>query len=302
MTQTQAWIHALRPRTLPLSLAGIILGGALAHVHAPAYWSGLTFGLALITTVLFQLVSNLANDLGDSQKGTDNAERVGPTRAVQSGMISEKQMKSAVLLTGALSFVAAGLLIYSAQHLINANTSWFYLVLAIACITAAVLYTVGKRAYGYNGLGDLMVLLFFGFVSVLGIYPLLTGSFSFALILPALSVGLLSTGVLNLNNLRDHVNDANSGKRTLVVMMGFERAKTYHTLLIALGMGTLTSYLVAFDHYFALISLLPFVIIFRKHIQRVSGCTEPKLLDPELKIVALSTFGIAVLTGILIQF
>lgn len=302
MNQTSAWIHALRLRTLPLSLAGIIMGSALAHANSPSQWSALTFGLALLTTVLFQLVSNLANDLGDSQKGTDNANRVGPVRAVQSGAISQGQMSRAVAFTSVLSFLSAAALIVSALNQISMNLVWFYVFLALACILAAILYTVGKRAYGYNGLGDVMVLLFFGFVSVLGIYPLLTGTLDILLIFPALAIGLLSTGVLNLNNLRDHVNDAQSGKRTLVVLLGFDRAKRYHTLLISLGMGCLTFYLIYSEHYLALIGLLPFVIILQKHVQRVAQCNEPKLLDPELKIVALSTFGIAVLTGILIQF
>lgn len=302
MTKTQAWIHALRLRTLPLSLAGIIMGGALAHEKSPKDWSSLTFGLALLTTVLFQLISNLANDLGDSQKGTDNEDRVGPTRAVQSGIISEAQMKRAVLLTSILSLLAAGLLIYSSRTHLNATLILFYILLTSFCILAAILYTVGKRAYGYNGLGDVMVVLFFGFVSVMGIFPLLTGTLDLSLVFPATSIGLLSAGVLNLNNLRDHVNDAVSNKRTLVVILGFENAKKYHTLLISLGMGCLAFYLIYMEYYIAFGCTLPFVFILQKHIKRVKRCAEPKELDPELKIVALSTFGIALICGILMQF
>ena len=218
MSKGGAWIQAMRLRTLPLSLAGIIAGSAVAYFNG--FWDGLIFGLAMSTTVLFQILSNLANDLGDGVKGTDNEHRVGPERAVQSGVISPKAMKNGVILNALLSLISAGLLIYFGTKNMPAKMIWFYGAFALLCVLAAITYTVGKRAYGYMGLGDLMVLLFFGGVSVLGVYSLYAKSFLNENILLAFGFGLLSTAVLNLNNMRDFQNDHASGKITMVVRMG----------------------------------------------------------------------------------
>jgi 1,4-dihydroxy-2-naphthoate octaprenyltransferase len=299
MTKKQAWVHALRLRTLPLSVAGIILGSGIAFFKGFENYAVL--GLALLTTLLFQILSNLANDLGDSIKGTDNAQRVGPTRAVQSGVISPKEMKNAVILTSVLSFISAGVLIYIGTQKMPMETVFFYAFLAISCVAAAIMYTVGKKAYGYNGLGDLMVFLFFGVVSVMGVYPLFAKSLDWSLILPATTIGLLSTAVLNLNNMRDRVNDAASGKRTLVVFMGGDLAKIYHALLILVAIGCHIYFLSILQHELAFIGLLPGVVLVL-HVRKVMQTKNPRDFDPELKKVALSTFALALLTSIGLAF
>ncbi len=295
MTKKQAWIHALRLRTLPLSISGIILGSALAFCKG--FENYVVLGFALLTTLLFQILSNLANDLGDSIKGTDNAQRVGPTRAVQSGVISPKEMKNAVILTSVLSFISAGVLIYFGTKEMPQATIFFYIFLAIACVAAAILYTVGKKAYGYNGLGDLMVFLFFGVVSVMGVYPLYAKAIDWTLLMPASTIGLLSTAVLNLNNMRDRVNDATSGKRTLVVMMGGDLAKIYHAFLILIALGLHLYFISELHHEMAFIGLLPGVVLVL-HVRKVMQTKNPRDFDPELKKVALSTFALALLTAI----
>lgn len=293
MTKNQAWIKALRLRTLPLSLSGIVLGSGIAKFNG--FWDWNIFVFAMITTILFQIVSNLANDLGDSMKGTDNEHRVGPMRSVQSGLISKKEMSIAVAVTSFLSFIAASALIFFGTKGLPFGMLWFYGGLAVSCILAAITYTVGKKAYGYNGLGDIMVFLFFGCVSVMGVYPLFAKSIDLLLILPASCIGLLSAAVLNLNNMRDRVNDAKSNKRTLVVLMGPNLAKLYHVILILGALACQTVYLLETKHEPALIGLLPGIVLIL-HVRKVMRTTDPKNFDPELKKVALSTFGIAVLT------
>lgn len=293
MMKNQAWIKALRLRTLPLSLSGIVLGSGIAKFNG--FWDWNIFVFAMITTILFQIVSNLANDLGDSMKGTDNEHRVGPMRSVQSGLISQKEMSIAVAVTSFLSFIAASALIFFGTKGLPFGMLWFYGGLAVSCILAAITYTVGKKAYGYNGLGDIMVFLFFGCVSVMGVYPLFAKSIDLLLILPASCIGLLSAAVLNLNNMRDRVNDAKSNKRTLVVLMGPNLAKLYHLILILGALACQTVYLLETKHEPALIGLLPGIVLIL-HVRKVMRTTDPKNFDSELKKVALSTFGIAVLT------
>lgn len=295
MTKNQAWIKALRLRTLPLSLSGIILGSFVAKFNE--YWDWAIFSLALLTTILFQIVSNLANDLGDSIKGTDNDDRVGPMRSVQSGLISKKEMRNAVIFTSVLSFITAGVLIFIGTKGLSTSMLWFYIGLAIASVLAAITYTIGKRAYGYNGFGDIMVFIFFGIVSVMGVYPLFSKSIDWMLILPASCIGLLSAAVLNLNNMRDRINDTKSNKRTLVVMMGANTAKMYHSFLVLGGLACLAVFIFKINHPFAFIGLIPGIILLL-HVRKVMQTTDPKEFDPELKKVALSTFGIAVLTSI----
>ena len=295
MTKSQAWIKALRLRTLPLSLSGIIIGSAIAKYNG--FWDWNIFLLSLLTTVLFQIVSNLANDLGDSIKGTDNKDRVGPMRSVQSGLISKNEMRNAVVITSIVSLLSAGTLIYLGTTNLPISILWFYCGLAVACIFAAITYTIGKKAYGYYGLGDIMVFLFFGIVSVLGVYPLYAKSIDWIILLPACSIGLLSAAVLNLNNMRDRTNDAKSGKNTLVVKIGPDWAKLYHAFLVLGGVICQLLFLVNLNHSLAFIGLLPAIILIL-HLQKVMKTKNPKDFDPELKKVALSTFGIAVLTAI----
>ncbi len=281
----------MRLRTLPLSLSGIVMGSAVAYYQD--YWNWMIFALAVITTILFQIVSNLANDLGDGLKGTDNENRVGPSRMVQSGEITPQQMKRAVILTSVLSFISAGSLIYVGAQNMSGSIIWFYAVLAILCVLAAITYTVGKRAYGYHGMGDLMVLIFFGFVSVLGVYSLYSKLFILDMILPAATIGLLSTAVLNLNNMRDYVNDAKSGKNTLVVKMGPNMAKLYHAILILFALTSLAIFIALFKEPILFIAMVPAVMLLM-HLRKVMQIKETKDFDPELKVVSLSTFALSV--------
>ncbi|MEJ6776922.1 MAG: 1,4-dihydroxy-2-naphthoate octaprenyltransferase [Crocinitomicaceae bacterium] len=297
MSKSKAWISALRLRTLPLSLSGILLGSGFAHYNS--YWDTTIFVLAMFTTILFQIVSNLANDLGDGIKGTDNNERIGPERAIQSGDISQKEMKIAVVFTATLSLLSAIALIYFSATNMPDSIVIFYVILAITCIAAAITYTVGKKAYGYHGMGDIMVFIFFGVVSVLGVYSLYAKSFLDLSVLLAIFVGLLSTAVLNLNNMRDYHNDAKSKKNTLVVKMGQNNAKFYHLLLIITALIALTLFLDQLGEPLAFLILLPSVILF-VHARKVMQIKNPKDFDPELKKVALTTFTISLITTIVL--
>lgn len=295
MSKTGAWISAMRLRTLPLSLSGIILGSAVAHFNG--FWNYSIFIFAITTTVLFQILSNFANDLGDGVKGTDNDKRVGPKRAIQSGAISIKEMKIGVILTTILSFTSAGYLIYISSQSMSSATIWFYIGLAITSVIAAITYTVGKNAYGYHGLGDLMVLFFFGGVSVLGVYSLFAPFFLVENILLAIFVGVLSVAVLNLNNMRDIINDAESGKNTLVVKMGSNSAKFYHTILIILPIMCLSIFIQKIGEPLLFIAMTPCILLLI-HIRTVMATKTPEEFDPELKKVALTTFAISVFTSI----
>ncbi len=295
MTKNQAWVKALRLRTLPLSLSGIILGSFIAKYNG--YWSLRIFTLAMLTTILFQILSNFANDLGDSLKGTDNSQRVGPLRSVQSGMITAQQMKIAILITAILSAISAISLILIGTKDLPISILWLYVGLAMASILAAITYTIGKKAYGYNGFGDLMVFLFFGYVTILGVYPLFTKTIDWNLLLPATSIGLLSAAVLNLNNMRDRLNDKNSGKKTFVVLIGGNAAKVYHAILIIGALICHYLFIAQLKHPMAYIGLIPGLVLII-HLRKVMKTRDPKEFDPELKKVALATFGIAVLTAI----
>lgn len=286
-------LKAARLRTLPLSVAGIIVGSALAY-RLDAFRTDV-FVWALVTTVLFQILSNFANDYGDGVKGTDNAQRVGPQRAVQSGSISAPQMKKIVLITAALSLLSAIALIYTAFGADNWLYVCVFLLLGLLCIAAAIKYTVGKSAYGYRGLGDVFVFVFFGLVSVLGSEFLYTQQFEPISLLPATAVGLLSVAVLNLNNMRDEANDRAAGKRTLVVLMGSNMAKYYHYYLVVLAMLSMLGFSVLRLQMrwqlLYILSFLPLTI----HLLIVKKNTNPPALDGQLKVVALSTFAMAVL-------
>ena len=286
------WIKAARLRTLPLSLAGIIMGGGLSFCSS---FNPVVFWLCIATAIAFQVLSNYANDYGDFAKGTDNEDRIGPKRTMQAGLISKKEMKIALVITSILSLALGGYLSYLGTQLMETKFLILFLVLGILSVTAAINYTVGKRAYGYSGLGDLFVFIFFGLVGLLGSKFLISGSFQGLEILPAFSIGMFSMAVLNLNNMRDEHNDKANNKNTLVVKMGLKKAKIYHYILILDGMALLVihTYL-TFESYWQWLFLFPFLILF-KHLFFVKKTTENKALDPELKKVALSTFFISIL-------
>lgn len=228
ISRTQAWLESLRPKTLPLAFAAIIVGTALAWWQG--YFDPLVAVLALITAGLLQILSNLANDYGDAVKGSDKPDRIGPLRGMQKGAISLAQMKRALIIVIVLSCIS-GLLLVTAATQTLADFIGF-LVLGGLSIIAAITYTIGKRPYGYLGLGDISVLIFFGWLSVMGSWYLQTHMLIPAVILPATACGLLATAVLNINNLRDIDSDRENGKNTLVVRLGPINARRYHASLL----------------------------------------------------------------------
>ena len=254
--------------------------------------------LALLTTVGFQVISNFANDYGDGVKGTDNEERVGPERALQSGAISPEAMLNAIKITGVITTLIALLLIYVAFGTEYIIYSIVFIILGVSSIAAAIKYTVGDHAYGYSGFGDLFVFLFFGLLSVCGTFFLYAKTLEFSIFLPAVTIGLLSVGVLNLNNMRDQASDAKAGKNTIVVKIGNEFARYYHFYL--LGASFLFALLytaINFKSVYQFLFIIAYIPIV-KHVMVVYSNKNPKELDPELKKLALSTFLFSILFGI----
>jgi len=296
MKKIKPWLSAMRLRTLPLSVSGIVIGTCLAAYNGR--FDGLIFTLALLTTISLQILSNLANDYGDGVKGTDNADRVGPERAIQSGQISPEEMLEAIkkniliviVLTVSLAYVAFG---YS--HFLYALLILF---LGGFSVYAAISYTMGDSPYGYRALGDVFVFVFFGFVSVLGTYLLNVKSIDHLVFLPATALGLLSVAVLNLNNMRDLDADKNVGKNTLAVKLGKQYAKVYHFILVigAMVVALLFSLLYYVEPYnfLFLISFIPLII----HLIKIKKATIPSDYDGQLKVLALTTFLFAILLGI----
>ena len=256
------------------------------------------FAYAILTTLGLQILSNFANDYGDGMKGTDNEDRIGPKRAIQSGVISPQAMKRAIIITSTLTLFSAMLLIYYAFRYTNLSYSLFYLVLGILAIASAIRYTVGDTAYGYRGFGDAFVFVFFGLVSTLGVNFLYSKQLDFDLFLPATAIGFLSVGVLNLNNMRDEASDRKSNKNTIVVKIGAAKAKQYHYFLIVSAMVLVVVFAVinnfTFDQYLFVLAYIPLT----KHLITVSKNQEPRALDPELKKLALSTFALSILLAI----
>ena len=288
------WLQAARLRTLPLSLSGIIVGNGLAYESDG--FSLVILVLSLATTIAFQVLSNFANDYGDGVKGTDNESRIGPARVLQQGLLTRAQLKKGIQICAAVSLVFAFALIYVAFGTSDLLYSLFFIILGIASVVAAIKYTVGSNAYGYRALGDLFVFLFFGGVSVLGSYFLQAQEFQIDLILPATALGLLSVGVLNLNNMRDIHTDKEVNKITMAVLLGASLSKAYHAFLL-IGAVLTTVFYVKMDiqpAYLFMIAVLPMMI----HLRRVLGYTDPKEFDPELKRLALCTFLFAILFAI----
>lgn len=295
MVKIGSWVSAARLRTLPLSVSGIIVGTTIAAQQG--YFNIVVFSLALGTTLGLQVLSNFANDYGDGVKGTDNEDRVGPARALQSGLISRREMKQGIIVTAAATLILALLLIYTAFGGENFLYAIIFFFLGLGAIAAAIKYTVGSNAYGYKGMGDIFVFLFFGLVAVFGSYFLYAMQFDWTVFLPAAAIGLLSAGVLNLNNMRDRASDQKAGKNTLVVLLGDENAKNYHYSLIigAVLFMTIYSVLTATEWNDVLYAIA-FIPLFL-HLKRVVQNENPMLLDPELKILALTTFLLSVLFG-----
>lgn len=292
MSRFKTWVSAARPRTLPLSIAGIITGTGLAIREG--YFDALIFVFALLTTLGLQILSNFANDYGDGIKGTDNDERLGPMRALQSGLISGKEMKKAMVWTSVTTIAFAVILILLAFDSDQLGYVFLFLVLGGLSLAAAIKYTVGKTAYGYKGLGDIFVFLFFGLLGVAGSYFLYSHELTPIVWIPASIIGLLSTVVLNLNNMRDIKSDERSGKNTLAVILGETKARQYHSALIFTAFLLTALYVFLDFHILHALLGLPFITL-GNHLDRVYKTKHPQDLDPEMKKVALNTVLFALL-------
>lgn len=285
------WIKAFRLRTLPLALSCIVAGSALSDLSEISW---IVFSLAITTTLFLQVLSNLANDYGDFVKGTDNEDRIGPARALQSGEISESAMKKAIILCSVLALLS-GITLLGTSFDWKFNQSFLILfVLGVVGIAAAIKYTVGKFALAYHALGDVFVFLFFGLVGVLGANYIQSQTVEWSNCFIAITIGFWSVGVLNMNNMRDHVNDKAQNKNTVVVLMGFQKAKFYQSFLILGGLLSAVYYLLfvsASLYPVALIVAIPLI----SHLRRVWLCKDDKELNKELKAVSLSTFVFSIL-------
>ncbi|MDO4698992.1 MAG: 1,4-dihydroxy-2-naphthoate polyprenyltransferase [Pasteurellaceae bacterium] len=283
------WFSTARPKTLPLALAPICVGSALAY-WADAF-DGMTTLLAFITTLLLQILSNFANDYGDHVKGSDTAERIGPLRAIQQGRISREQLKTALWVVSIMALLSGGLLV------IYAYQSWqdllMFMLLGGLAVVAAITYTVGKTPYGYLGLGDISVLIFFGFLGVIGTFYLQVHELPPMILLPALGCGLLAVAVLNINNLRDIQQDKQAGKNTLIVRIGGQNGRRYHVVLLGVA---ISAYLIfalnMFEHAYQFLFLLSIPLL-AKHAWFVYHHQQPEQLRPLLGQMA----GLALLTN-----
>lgn len=293
MTKVKAWLNAARLRTLPLSISGIFVGTALASYYGATNVT--IFLLALCTTIGLQVTSNFANDYGDGVKGTDGDDRIGPKRALQSGLLTAAELKRGIYISIVINAVLIISLIFTSFGIKDVLYPVLFLVLGALAIWAAIKYTVGKSAYGYQGLGDVFVFIFFGLVSVLGSMFLYLKFIDLFAVLPAIAIGLLSVGVLNLNNMRDIKSDTAVGKNTLAVKMGLSKAKKYHYTILVVSFLCLFYFLFTTNasqlRYVSLVGYLPILV----HLRKVALTEKAAELDPELKKLALSTFFIAVL-------
>ena len=293
------WIGAMRPRTLPLALATIVLGTLLAADRG--FFDATLLVLTALTATAYQILSNLSNDLGDALRGADDRRAEGAEkRAVASGLITASSMRRAV---GIATLVAL---------LLTAATSWLgtrglspsffilFILLGLAAIASARGYTLGRYAYGYRGLGDLFVLFFFGPVGVAGSFFMQTQSWDWLMLLPGLSVGLFAAGVLNLNNMRDIETDRAAGKNTLAGKMGLSMARLYQLLLLFQGWLAATLFVlvqapVTCSRSFLFAATLP---LMAETAWKGWKAKTPAEFDKLLKPLALQTVLFALLMGI----
>ncbi len=294
-TRAQIWLKAMRPRTLPLALASIGMGSFLAAAHGT--FNGAITLFAVLTTIFLQVLSNLANDYGDSVHGADSADRAGPSRAVQAGLITKKQMQQAMLITAVLAMLSGVVLVWLSFGLAQLPLFALFIALGAASIWAAVNYTAGNNPYGYVGLGDLFVFLFFGLLAVLGTYFLQARTLDGLLLLPAISCGAFAVAVLNINNIRDIASDEKAGKISIPVRLGGRMARVYHGVLLAVGviaavLWVALTYTSAWQWLFVL--ALPLLLLNGLHVWRRPS----DKLDPLLKQMVLANVAFVLLFGI----
>lgn len=292
------WIYAARFHTLPLAVSGILLGNFLAWKDGNIYWH-ITF-LTLLTAILLQILSNFANDYGDTIHGADSENRTGPERAVQSGSISPKAMQFAIVNTSVLTFISGCLLLYFSMPLIGIEAVLILLGIGILSILAAITYTASGKPYGYIGLGDLSVFIFFGFVGVAGSFYLNSGYIDWLILLPAASFGFFSVAILNINNIRDIASDIIAGKKTIPVRLGDKAARIYHLFLVLAACFSAVIYAIyQIEYIWQYLFLFAFIPIVKNLIDVWKGKTAVEL-TPSLKQMVLATSLFAIVYGLLL--
>ncbi|UII23644.1 1,4-dihydroxy-2-naphthoate polyprenyltransferase [Fulvivirga ligni] len=291
----KAWIIAFRLRTLPLALASICMGSFLAAANG--FFNGLVCAFCILTTVLLQILSNLANDYGDTINGADSADREGPSRMVQSGAITLPAMRRAIGLFIVMT-LASGIYLLYLSFGFDVKAFAFFFVLGLLSILAALAYTAGRKPYGYIGLGDLSVLLFFGLTGVLGSYYLFAQQVNWLLLFPALSCGLFSVAVLNVNNIRDIESDKKAGKYSVPVRLGRSKAVVYHYFLLTIGILSALAFTALEFHSWTQLLFIVTVPLFIVNAKAVKNKTKAADLDPYLKQMAMSTLLFVLLFGL----
>ena len=291
----RAAIDSFRLRTLPLSLAGVVLGVLLAAGDfRVSPWVAL---LIFLTTILLQILSNLSNELGDVLKGTDTEERQGPQYGLASGGLGIEDMKKLISFIATLAAISGILMVWVSFGTLFCVKSVCLLALGAAAIFCAIRYTLGNNPYGYRGLGDLAVFVFFGLVSVLGGYFVAAHMIpSWLLVLPAAAIGCFSVGVLNVNNIRDMKTDA-PNRVTVAIKLGLKGARIYQTVLVVLGWVLMLAFAAFYKpspwHILFVVTLPLYV----KHVRGIWTRTE-RALDPMLPLLVMSTFLLAIIMGL----
>lgn len=286
----------MRLRTLPLSMAGVLLGILLAVANWKVdLWTAV---LIVLTTVCLQILSNLSNELGDVQRGTDTAERQGPQYGLIGGGMSVGELKTLIGVFVGLCIVFGVAMTWRAFGTLWDLTPILILMLGAAAIAAAMRYTLGPNPYGYRAKGDIYVFLFFGLVAVLGAYFVCTQGLGlhWKLLLPASAIGFFSVGVLNVNNIRDMKTDA-ANRVTVAIRLGLRRSRIYQTALVGLGLACMAAYcLLCWPspwHWLWLLSLP----LFLRHLHLVWTRTD-RALDPALPLLVVATFLLSLLAGL----
>ena len=293
MASFKSWVSALRPRTLFLAVAAAICANGMAY--STGKFSTMVCLLTILTATFLQLMSNMANDLGDFQHGTDiTGNRAGPTRTVQSGAITPGEMKKGIAIAMFLCMLTGVLLIYQALQFIHFGYIILFLILGALSIWAAIKYTAGKNPYGYRGLGDIFAFLFFGPVAVVGTFFLHIHTMTFQPWLPAIGIGLFTAAVLNVNNMRDMANDRVSGKMTLAIKLGESGSKLYHAILTFGGIICFVIYNILYLNEWYQYLYLIASLLFIKILAGIYGTKDNKKLDPYLKQTSIATFILSI--------
>lgn len=274
------WIEVSRPKTLLLSVSGILVGFVMCSRFTYAnifIWFGLT-----LTAVLFQVLSNWVNDWMDAVKGNDK-DRIGPRRLVTEGIISVKQIKIASIILASLSFVLGNITVFSALGDVG-SMFWIYFILGGASIFFAIKYSQGKKNLSNTGIADIFVFIFFGLISVIGsAYLFSPDTFTWLYILPASVMGFIAMSMLNINNLRDLEQDQKNNKNTIMVKLGYSQGVFYHGIMWAVAMILIIITAKVFN-VITILVLLPFIL---KHLRRVRYIDDKTEYNKEFPFINL---------------